>query len=184
MADGLDVQVRLEGYDRLVASLANIEIGQRTRTFLDATGQLIVSEARIRTPVNVGLLRSSIFHEVDGDSSPRWVDVGSRVHYAPYMEYGTGLTHDHPSWPKVRHIPFVNRDEDGRPVAALLWWGKRKGMGYGGGWAAARAIAKRGGLKPRRFLRGSVESLRGRIGERWQDVLAGISRDLAGGGGA
>ena len=182
MADGLDIQVRLDGYDRLVASLDNIGIQQRTRTFLDATGHLVVSEARVRAPVNVGLLRASIFHEVDGSTDPRWVDVGSRVRYAPYMEYGTGLKHDHPNWPKERHIPFVNRDEKGEPVGALFWYANRKGLGFGGGYAIARAIAKRGGLMPRRFLRGSIESLRGRIAERWQDVLAGISRDLAGGG--
>ena len=180
MADGLDIQVRLEGYDRFVASLDNVGIQQRTRMFLDATGHLVVSEARIRAPINVGLLRASIFHEVDGSTDPRWVDVGSRTRYAPYMEYGTGVTNDHPTWPKVRHVPFVNRDENGRPVAALFWWANRKGMGYAGGWGVARAIAKRGGLKPRRFLRGSIETLAGTIGERWRDVLAGITRDLGG----
>jgi len=184
VADGLSIQVRLDGFDRLVRSLNSVDVGQRTRLFLDGVGHLIVSEARLRAPVNVGLLRSSIFHEVDQQEPPRYVDVGSRVRYAPYMEYGTGTTHDHPSWPKVRHIPFVGRDEDGRPVAALFWYAKRKGLGFGGGYAIARAIAKRGGLMPRRFLRGSIEDLRGRIGERWVEVRDGISRHIAGGGQA
>lgn len=185
MADGLDIQVRLEGFDRLTASLRGLQVGQRTRAFLDATGHLVVSEARRRAPVNVGLLRASIFHEVDGNSDPRWVDVGSNQHYAPYMEYGTGLTHDHPSWPKVRHIPFVNRDEEnGRPVGALFYWAKRKGMGFAGGWGVARAIARRGGLRPRRFLRGPIEDLKPRINDNWRLVLDGIRNDLAGGGQA
>ena len=180
MADGLSLHVRLEGFDRFAASLANIQPGVRTRLFLDAVGQLIVSEARRRAPVNVGLLRSSIFHEVDQQDPPRWVDVGSKVRYAPYMEYGTGTVHDHPNWPHARHIPFVNRDENGRPVAALFWYAKRKGLGYGGGYAIARAIAERGGLKPRRFLRGSIEDLSAKISERWTQVRDGIARDLSG----
>ena len=71
MADGLDIRVRLDGFDRLVRSLDSVDVGQRTRLFLDGVGHLIVSEARLRSPVNVGLLRSSIFHEVDQQEPPR-----------------------------------------------------------------------------------------------------------------
>lgn len=184
MADGLDIRVRLDGFDRLVRSLNSVDVGQRTFLFLDAAGTLVRDEARIRTPVNSGLLRAQINYEVDQQSPPRWVDIGTRVHYAPYMEYGTGLVHDHPSWPKVRHIPFVNRDEKGQPVQGLFYWASRKGLGKGGAYRIAHAIAKRGGLRPRRFLRGSLEDLQGRIGQRWAEVRDGISRHIAGGGQA
>jgi len=63
------------------------------------------------------------------------------------MEYGTGLTHDHPNWPRRVHVV---------PVGALSNWGPvRRNLVSAG--AVATSITRRGGLKPRRYLRGMLE---------------------------
>jgi len=181
---GVRLDVRLDGWERLVASLASVAPEQRVRQFLDSTGLLLRDEARRRAPVNSGVLRSQIFHEVDSAEPPQWVDVGAMPHYAKYMEFGTGLRHDHPNWPRKRHFGYVlEQGAHWQPVPGLVYWAKRKGMGAPE--SAARglmvAIARRGGLDPRRYLRGPIEDLRGRVADRWASVFSGIVRDVSGG---
>ena len=43
------------------------------------------------------------------------------------------------------------------PSDALELWAKRHGFGEGGGYLVARAIGLRGGLTPRRYLRGGLQ---------------------------
>lgn len=179
MSSSALLSLTLEGWREFVGSLSRLNVDERTRAFLDAAGQLVRDQARIRAPVNSGLLRAQIFHETDTANPPRFVDIGANVHYAPYMEYGTGLVHDHPNWPKERHVPFVNRDERGNPVPGLVYWAKRKGLNA---YAVAHAIAKRGGLKPRRFIRDSLDTNAREIGERWREVWEGLARDAGNGG--
>lgn len=148
----MSITIRVEGLDRLAAQLrADHLLGPALRRGLDKVGYIITSEAKKRAPVDRGQLRASISHEVDPSPLPTFVKIGAKPHYAPYMEFGTGLVHDHPSWPRKPHkIPF----------GVLDGWGKRKGIDGAG---AAGAIMKRGGLKPRRYLRGAIEDNEGRI---------------------
>jgi hypothetical protein len=142
------VTIKVEGLDKLMARLrVDPLVGKPLRDGFEAVGHLVVSEARKRAPVDRGLLRASIAHEAE----TLGVKVGAKPKYAPYMEYGTGLVHDHPSWPRKRHVV---------PPGALAGWGKRKGAD---GAAVANAISRRGGLKPRRYLRGALEDNTGRI---------------------
>jgi hypothetical protein len=53
---------------------------------LTETIQNIETEAVSMAPVDLGILRSSINGEVDGLNGI----VGTPIHYAPYMEFGTG----------------------------------------------------------------------------------------------
>ena len=146
------ISIRVEGLDRLIAKLrAEPLLAQPLRSGFEKVGFLLGSEARRRAPVDRGQLRASIAHQVDPSPVPTWVKVGAKPHYAPYMEYGTGLIHDHPSWPRKPHkIPF----------GALDGWAKRKGLDGG---AVAGAVMARGGLKPRRFLRGALEDNREKV---------------------
>ena len=76
-----------------------------------------------------------------GAASPLWAKGGSNVKYAPYMEYGTGRLADaEGGGGGGRHWP---------PAQALEGWASRHGFGPGGGFLVARAIGRRGGLKPR-----------------------------------
>lgn len=48
---------------------------------------LVEASAKINCPVDTGLLRSSITHNVYAD----YAEVGTNYDYAPYVEFGTGL---------------------------------------------------------------------------------------------
>lgn len=53
---------------------------------LEIIGGKAESYAKGLVPVDTGALRNSITHQVEGDT----VYVGSAIHYAPYVELGTG----------------------------------------------------------------------------------------------
>lgn len=56
----------------------------------------IQSGAKSRTPVNTGRLRSSITFEPAGGPGYS-LRVGTKVFYAPYVEWGTGIFSAHPT---------------------------------------------------------------------------------------
>jgi hypothetical protein len=79
-------------------------------------------------------------------------------------------------------MPFINRDPENGPVPALVAYADWKwGSGYAGAYGLARAIAARGGIKPRRFLRNALANRRGQIIDGWRELLASLTRSLAGG---
>jgi HK97 gp10 family phage protein len=53
--------------------------------FLQAAGLIVEGQAKELCPVDSGRLRNSINSEVKDDSA----FVGTNVHYAPHVEYGT-----------------------------------------------------------------------------------------------
>lgn len=59
---------------------------------LEIVGGKAESYAKGLVPVDTGTLRNSITHQVDGDT----VMIGSAVHYAPYVELGTGKEYSPP----------------------------------------------------------------------------------------
>lgn len=122
-------------------------------------------------PVDTGNLRASIAYEVSGvDGVPLWGAVGSNVEYAPYMEYGTGTLSDGPNASGARHWP---------PAAALDVWARRHG--FKSGAQVAFVIGRRGGLRPRRFLRNAFERSQPRIAaildEAFQRGVGEIARE-------
>lgn len=116
-------------------------------------GRHAENASKLRAPVDMGRLRASITHQVTEAPSLITAQVGVIGHqremeYAWYMEYGTGLTHDHPSWPHRRHVVKAQH---------LSAWGPVR-RGTLNANAVARAITRRGGLRPRRYLRGPLEA--------------------------
>ena len=59
---------------------------------LEIIGGMIESYAKGLCPVDTGALRNSITHRADGKT----VLVGSAIHYAPYVELGTGKEYEPP----------------------------------------------------------------------------------------
>lgn len=53
--------------------------------FLEAAGIIVEGQAKLLTPVDTGLLRSSINYQVQGKTCK----IGTNVHYAPHVEFGT-----------------------------------------------------------------------------------------------
>lgn len=121
--------------------------------FLNRVAITIQGYARKRAPVDTGRLRNSIGIEIDSSIPPIWAKIGTNVNYARPMEYGTGKLSDDPASAHAAHFP---------PSGALDVWAKRHGIA-GGGFVVARAIGRRGGLKPRRYLRGGLADSRGAI---------------------
>lgn len=134
-------------------------VSTELRKAIDGSGFIVESEAKRLAPVDRDQLRASITHTVDSDSPPKFVEIGTPVFYAPYMEYGTGLVHDHPNWPRNPHrlSPSV-----------LAGWAGRHGLNE---YAVAGAIMKRGGLRPRRFLRGALESKEQAVFKQFDNAL-------------
>lgn len=64
-------------------------ISDGARDAMTRTGVQMVGEAQRRCAVDTGLLRSSIRHTVSGSKRSWTVTIGTAVHYAPHVEYGT-----------------------------------------------------------------------------------------------
>lgn len=127
--------------------------------FIRTAGETVAGSARSKAPVDVGTLRASINAQYQADNGVYKSVIGTNVHYAPFMEYGTGTQHDHPNWPRNPHRI---------PPGALVGWATRKLRGSEENpeqlaAIVANRIMRKGGLKPRRFLRGSFEELQGTI---------------------
>ena len=59
---------------------------------LEIIGGKVESYAKGLAPVDTGALRNNITHTVEGDTAV----VGSAIHYAPYVELGTGREYSPP----------------------------------------------------------------------------------------
>jgi len=107
-------------------------------------GRMLQKEVRKRAPVDTGHLRDSInVREPALTSQGLEISVGSElVKYGAFQELGTGLLTDPP---RKRHWP---------PGAALQGWAIRHG--FKSGYVVAAIIGRRGGLRPRHFIRDSV----------------------------
>ena len=152
--------VKIEGLPELIRALRNnANLAQPMSKALHRIGLEGSSASKKRAPVDTGTLRRYITYEVDKSPLPTFVRIGTlgsnKVSYAAYMEFGTGMAHDHPSWPKKPH---------GIPPGVLDAWAARKSRS-GEDWNAytiGRNIMKRGGLVPRRYLRDPFEAMRSR----------------------
>ena len=81
----------------LPAALNRIKL--RTEGDLSRLGLLVQNEARKLAPVDTGRLRASIQHTPGRDSKGAYVDVGTNVEYAVFVEYGTSRS---PAQPYMR----------------------------------------------------------------------------------
>jgi len=157
MAAGLQV----EGLERVLRKVDPKLLAGPLRRFFDRAGITVRNAAAKRAPVDTGRLRASLAYEVDPAPLPLWAKVGTNVEYAPYMEFGTGV--------------FAEGEGGGRhwpPGEALSAWAGKHG--FASGFAAAAAIGKRGGLEPRRYLRGGLEESLAAISGLLDRLLAEI----------
>lgn len=163
-----EIQIEIPDLPRFIEAMrtwpatAALEMNRAVETTL----WQIEADAKRGAPVDTGRLRSSITHQV------RWMPglvegvVGTNVSYAPYMEFGTGRVGD-PAVPHSgKHWP---------PAAALDVWARRHGFGPDGGKTVAWIIGRRGGLRPRRFLRNAIDKNQTRI---QRNLEAGLNRLL------
>lgn len=88
--------------------IPNLNFHGRESEFLELVGQLIGTAAKKLAPVNKygygGTLRQSIDHRI----TDNYVEIGSYVEYAPYVEKGTGIYAEKGDG---RKTPWVYYDE-------------------------------------------------------------------------
>jgi hypothetical protein len=153
-------QIIVHGLQKVLDKLGPELVNKPLEDFFSRIGVTVQGRAREGAPVDTGHLRNSIQYEVDKSTPPLWAHVGltSANPGSPLwlkgraMEYGTGRQGDGDASHAGGHWP---------PGAALDVWARR----HGGmsGWQVAAAIGKRGGLKPRRYLRDAMEQSMGDI---------------------
>lgn len=141
--------IDFDGMRKLLDAMDDDVLRTPIRKLLQKSAFEVEKEAKKRAPVDTGLLRSSITTSIDFRPVPTFASVGTNVHYAPYMEFGTGLLAEGEPAKGGRHYP---------PASALDRWATRHGFPEeGGGFLVARAIGRRGGLEPRRYLTGGAK---------------------------
>lgn len=117
-------------------------IGEPARNFLTRALILIQGYAREGAPVDRGQLSQSITFAVDSAPLPLWGKVGTNKSYAQAQEYGTNALSEKPE--ATGNVPFPTGPE-------LETWARRHG--FLSGHIVAAIIKRRGGLRPRRYLR-------------------------------
>lgn len=155
---------RVEGLSELLRKMEPKTLLKPLREFFTKASIGLQGEMRGLAPKDTGRLASSIGYAVDTAIPPLWAKAGPNVTYAPYMEHGTGTLADGPGGPQAPHWP---------PGPALDVWAKRHG--FQSGYQVARIIGRRGGLKPRRFMRDALVFQKPKIRRLAEDALAAIA---------
>ena len=157
-----------EAKRKLEQTAKDLHGGPMVNTFQKAV-LLLVRDAKIKSPVDTGRLRSSITGEVTtirtlaGNNQLRGI-AGTNVKYAPYMEFGTGVFTNGEKLHGSPHRPS--------PKYLKEWARRHKTNEY----VVARAIAMRGGLKPRKYFQYAADKNRDKIKKMIEDTVTGIVR--------
>lgn len=148
--------VEVHGLDEMLGKLTPELMDKPLRDFWQRAAIAVQSAASERAPVDTGHLRAMMGYEIDSGHPPWSAKIGYNVpegsplwFKARAMEYGTGRQGDPEVSHTSRHWP---------PGPALDVWASRHG--FESGFQVARAIGVRGGLAPRKFLRGGLEAAR------------------------
>ena len=78
----------IENLDKLISKLEKLEDVNQA---MEQACILVENEAKIKCPVDNGLLRNSITHYIEDNPNELVGVVGTNVEYAPYVEFGTGF---------------------------------------------------------------------------------------------
>ena len=130
MADGIFLKVN--GMDKLFNDLNKLseKIKLEVALEINASALNIQSNAKKNAPVNFGVLRNSIeLKEELGDGKLIYT-VGSKLSYAPYVEFGTGGKVTIPSGYENFAQQFKGKKGGTfqEMLKALIEWVKRKGI--------------------------------------------------------
>lgn len=78
----------IENLDKLISKLEKLDDVNQA---MEQACILVENEAKIKCPVDNGLLRNSITHYIEDNPDELVGVVGTNVEYAPYVEFGTGI---------------------------------------------------------------------------------------------
>lgn len=78
----------IENLDKLISKLEKLDDVNQA---MEQACILVENEAKIKCPVDNGVLRNSITHYIEDNPNELIGVVGTNVEYAPYVEFGTGI---------------------------------------------------------------------------------------------
>lgn len=78
----------IENLDKLISKLEKLDDVNQA---MEQACILVENEAKIKCPVDIGVLRNSITHYIEDNPNELIGVVGTNVEYAPYVEFGTGI---------------------------------------------------------------------------------------------
>lgn len=84
------------------------ELPEAINRRLDRACQIVENEAKTNCPVDDGVLRASITHQVEDNKGV----IGSNVEYAPYVHEGTGLYAKDGQGRQA--VPWTYKDAEGK----------------------------------------------------------------------
>lgn len=150
------------GFDSMIKKLSPKLYAPALRWFYNQAGSFWRGELRKEAPRDQGTLQSSFQYNVDTKEVPEYVNVGTNARQGRPMNYGTGLLSIAPDSSRQRHKP---------PPGALQGWAIRHGFTDGPGtsvWSTAGGkvagiIARRGGLRPREFMKKTARIVRRKL---------------------
>ena len=154
-----DIEFKVEGLDELIKRNANLsrQYAPIVREFLDKTMYGFSAKAQHLAPVDTGLLRASLtkgkannIWEIGGSPIPEWGMVGTRLNYAPSVEYGS-----RPHY---------------APIDRLQKWAKAHGLTAGQVW---NAIWMRG-TQPHPFFKPAFDWSKGDLEKNLEEAVRQI----------
>jgi hypothetical protein len=171
----MEIEVDVSSFERMVANYRRVEplMRRELRASMNRSVLAVERTAKQLVPVDTGNLRRTITHEVTVRGTDVVGKVGTNAPYAKPVEYGTGLLSEAPDGGGGRHFP---------PPAALDAWAIRHGFHTGSrasasldaeaspgtyGFIVAQIIWRRGGIRPKPYLRPAQK-----------DNLAGINKEF------
>lgn len=106
-----DVEVRIEGLDRIIAKFDNLAQCKGVIDGMEKACELVERNAKEKAPKDTGALRRSITSKVEANGNEITGIVFTPLEYAPYVEYGTGL---YAANGNGRKTPWSYQDDEGK----------------------------------------------------------------------
>jgi HK97 gp10 family phage protein len=192
MAD--NISLNISGLDKVFASLNKLSDKIKTEVALEMNSSAlnIQSNAKRNAPVNMGTLRNSIALTEQIEAGKLTYTVGSKLNYAPYIEFGTGGKVDTQGYDSFA-MQFKSKGGGTfkELVKALMEWVNRKGItgtysiksqkrtgnkaknakqDQSVAYAIALSIIKKG-LRPQPFLIPAYESEKPKLLKKINDII-------------
>lgn len=192
MAD--NISLNISGLDKVFANLNKLsdEIKTQVALEMNASALNIQSNAKKNAPVNMGTLRNSIILTEEIGTGKLVYTVGSKLSYAPYIEFGTGGKVDTQGYDSfAAQFKGKGGGTFKELVKALMEWVNRKGItgtysiktqrrtgnkakntkqDQSVAYAIALSIIKKG-LRPQAFLLPAYESEKPKLLKKINDII-------------
>lgn len=165
-----DAMAKFDKYKKTVQTEVKDEVA--------ASALKIQSDAKKLAPVNLGVLRNSIYLNTQNVSQGKFMfTIGAKVKYAPYIEFGTGgkvsIPKGYESYANQFKTKTGGKFKD--MVLALTEWVQKKGIASGKqSKSAAYMIALsilRKGLRPQPFLIPAFEQEKPKLKARILNII-------------